>query len=998
MKIILSMAMAVIFSSLGAEVVMDFDFSSAGGKKSIQDRLGRFTCFSDNNTFFNEYHAVRSSYGSEFRIPAEQLTAFPKGFTIFTTFLHAPLPLAQNQIPIVVKGGLWNNIDFYYGLSNNMPVFFFGSGKQHFLGIRTIGNDYGNTWRYSDPDVTVHSRELLMFPAGKWIASAVSFDGKSLKIYRDGKLVLEKRCPAPEGLRLCRQNPIMLGSDRNEKGEPYSSSNSLIADFSIYNEVLPPETIAEYHKKKMENKLPGYVKLADCPHYYTGRLAGYDYDLSNRLPMTHRYVEEKLPGNRNVPVRKSALILDHGRYFIGVNGKPFYPIAGYPGIGWFGEQALRQSAEYVRDFAAADVNFQYVGTSNPSLIWKGDGKYDWTGLECSLKTIAGANPAVRIIAVLPCYLPEWFVRKYPEELEKYHSTRSKTSPLLTWTQTLIDSEIFLEKLQDYLRAQIAYLENSPYSENIVGYLVVGGDAGEFYWPASFTGGAGGYSSGTLRRFRVWLSKKYGSSEVLASAWDSPGTTLENAAIPTPEERFMRSPEIFLKKKAANVVDFRNYQTDVTAKTVSILLDTVYESSKGNKLVMMYGGYPILFAGKDSPHPSTRITETLMKNPKLSILMTPNDYVQRRGGDHGANINPYNGSARLNGKMLVSESDLRTHYYSINQFGRTLNESESCNVIARCFGYSLTRGGGLEYMAMAGNASYHSEPMMRQIRECAKTGEAALTADNSSIAEVAFFFDEKSLNMATNGIDHFMDDLSWGTYQNSLSMGAPSDFYLLSDINHPELPDYKLYVFINAFKVDPETENNILRKTRRNNATVLWCYAPGYLNGLETMRQLTGMNLIQENKPAFFTLTLPKEGHPLFRHSSDRYPTYHIAPSFFPDDPAVEVVAEANHRPALFLRKFKTWTSVYSLLPPSASLLNSLCHLSGVHVYTAPGDIFTANKSFLMLHTATAGDKIIQLPFKATMVDAMTGKAMESSQNRIMLPSLPAGVTKIFQLK
>lgn len=997
MKIILSIVMAAVFLSLGAEVVMDFDFSSAGGKKSIQDRLGKFTCFSDNNTFHNEFQSVRSSYGSEFRIPAEQLNAFPKGFTILMTFLHAPLPLAQSQIPLAVKGGLWNNIDFYYGLSNNIPVFFFGNGKNHFLGIRTIGHDYGETWRYTDPDITVHLPEMLKYPAGKWIVSAITFDGKSLKLYRDGKLVLGKKCAAPEELRLRGQNPITLGYDRNEKGESYSSSNLLIADFAVYDEALPPEKIAEYHQKKA-GVLPEPVRMETCSHYYTGRLAGYDYDLSNRLPMTKNYVQETLSKIQNIPVKKSALILAHGRYFIGVNGKTFYPIAGYPGVGWFGEQALRQSGEYVRDFAAAGVNFQYIGTSNPSLIWKDDGKYDWTGLNSSLKTITEANPAARIIAVIPCYLPEWFVRKYPGELEKYHSTRSNASPLLTWTQTLIDSEIFLGKLQDYLKAQVAYLENSPYSGNIVGYLIVGGDAGEFYWPASFTGGAGGYSNGTLRSFRSWLLKKYGTSEALASAWDRPGTTLESITVPTPEERFGRSPEIFLKKKAANVVDFRNYQTDATARTVSILVDTVYESSKGNKLVMMYGGYPILFAGKDSPHPSTRITETLMKNPNLSILMTPNDYVQRRGGEHGANINPYNGSARLNGKMLVSESDLRTHYYAINQFGRTRDEAETCNVIGRCFGYSLTRGGGLEYMAMAGNASYHSEPMMRYIRDCAKIGETALTADNSSVAEVAFFFDEKSLNWTTNGIDHFMDDLSWGTYQNSLSMGTPSDFYMLSDINHPKLPDYKLYVFINAFKVDPETENNLFRKTRRNNATVLWCYAPGYLNGIETMRRLTGMNLIEENKPFTFTLTPRKEGHPLFRDFPGKNPSYHIAPSFFPDDPHVEVAAEANHRPAVFLRKFKNWTSVYSLLPPNASLLNSLCRLSGVHVYSAPGDILTANKSFIMLHTASAGDKVIRFPFRTNITDAMTGEKIASNADQLILPSLSAGVTKILRLE
>lgn len=46
-------------------------------------------------------------------------------------------------------------------------------------------------------------------------------------------------------------------------------------------------------------------------------------------------------------------------------------------------------------------------------------------------------------------------------------------------------------------------------------------------------------------------------------------------------------------------------------------------------------------------------------------------------------------------------------------------------------------------------------------------------------------------------------------------GVPHDFYLLSDIGHRDMPDYKMYVFLNGFPVSPHLREAIRTKTRRN---------------------------------------------------------------------------------------------------------------------------------------------------------------------------------------
>ncbi len=73
--------------------------------------------------------------------------------------------------------------------------------------------------------------------------------------------------------------------------------------------------------------------------------------------------------------------------------------------------------------------------------------------------------------------------------------------------------------------------------------------------------------------------------------------------------------------------------------------------------------------------------------------------------------------------------------------------------------------------------------------------------------------------------------------------------LLSDIENPKLPDYKLYIFLNTFHVTPPQRAAIQAKLRKNGATALWVYAPGYIDGqkcdVTNMTALTGIKLAED---------------------------------------------------------------------------------------------------------------------------------------------------------
>ena len=61
-----------------------------------------------------------------------------------------------------------------------------------------------------------------------------------------------------------------------------------------------------------------------------------------------------------------------------------------------------------------------------------------------------------------------------------------------------------------------------------------------------------------------------------------------------------------------------------------------------------------------------------------------------------------------------------------------------------------------------------------------------------------------------------------------TIGAPHDIYLLQDLLEGKLPPYKLYIFLNAFRLDARRAASGWPTSCAATARwPLWMYAPGY---------------------------------------------------------------------------------------------------------------------------------------------------------------------------
>lgn len=390
----------------------------------------------------------------------------------------------------------------------------------------------------------------------------------------------------------------------------------------------------------------------------------------------------------------------------------------------------------------------------------------------------------------------------------------------------------------------------------------------------------------------------------------------------------------------------------------------------------------------------------MASADVDFLSAPTSYRTRRGGDPGTHISAYNGSMRLHGKLYWDEADNRTHLFPGLVHYRTETIRETLATLRRTVGYSLTRGTGLWYFLLAGNTTFHDQQIMADIAHMKAICDKAIKHDRSPAAEVAVFADEASMHLYDT--KHPMAEMLGIQLLDELARaGAPYDLYLLEDIANAALPDYRVYVFPNAFRQDARLHTAIKQKVQRNGATVLWTYAPGFANtaggDVARMAELTGIRIDCLPK-GIAACSLNETKHHPVTSALTTPPTcaFSLAPAFSVVDEQATVLARNEACAGLAVREFPEWRSVYSLLAPDRELLLGVYRYAGVHVYCDTFDTVGASQDYLMIHSASAGPKTLRLPQKCDVTELISGRAVGKGID-VIHETLPKGETRIYRL-
>lgn len=220
------------------------------------------------------------------------------------------------------------------------------------------------------------------------------------------------------------------------------------------------------------------------------------------------------------------------------------------------------------------------------------------------------------------------------------------------------------------------------------------------------------------------------------------------------------------------------------------------------------------------------------------------------------------------------------------------------------------------------------------------------------------------------------------------IGAPVDYYFHNDMARPDMPDYKLYVMLNQYYLTEEEREAIFAKARRNNAVVLWLYAPGFIDpGADTVMEpdniskTVGMTVKMLDRTFFPHFRVDPASHPALSLASatrrygviDRdvhsniwisptvlHPTF-ANPGFYVDDDGAQALGRycSVGLTAMAMTEKNGFRSLYCGAQLIRSdLLASIAAYAGCHLYLHGDDVLYANESFVALHASSDGVKRI----------------------------------------
>ena len=667
-----------------------------------------------------------------------------------------------------------------------------------------------------------------------------------------------------------------------------------------------------------------------------------------------------------------------------IPGSSFVPLMNVPGVF---ESQIR---------LAAEVGVDMVSFSLPMPWPKPGEEADWRPVELRCRRILEANPKALLLPRLGMEPPAWWKQAHPDHLMVWEDGPRKRGVAPA-------SAIYREEAAARLRAVVEHLE-ATFPDNMVGYHPCGHNTGEWFYQDTWRGTFDGYSPATLSAWRDWLRQRYGTEAALRAAWQRAEATFADVAAPSPERR-RAAPAGILRDPATeqDIVDFALFQQEAMADCVCVLAKAVREGSKGRKLSVFFFGYVFEFApASRGPSASGHYgLRRVLDCPDIDILCSPISYFDRGLGQSAPSMTATE-SVALAGKLWLNEDDTATYLSS----GTFPGHQQKVDTLAktnaqllRNVGQAACRNLATWWMDLGAAGWFDDAGMWAEMKRLEAIDLSLLDPPVPFRPEVALVNDARSMCQVATGGAAVTRPLVYEGRGPLARMGAPFGQYLLDDVLAGRV-DAKLYVVLNAW-VLTAAERAQLRERLRGK-TVVWCYAPGYHDGvlpsIAAMRGLTGQVLAPFAEGTIPQATATAEGRQAgleeapFGGDKAVFPLFHA-----PEAPAAHVLARyGTGEAAVTWAEDNGGTSVFCGVPRlTPGLLRFAARKAGVHLLTESGCVLYANGPFVVLHGTADGDVRMDVGVARPVADALTGERVGQGP-QVSLP-LGFGETRILRV-
>jgi beta-galactosidase len=703
-----------------------------------------------------------------------------------------------------------------------------------------------------------------------------------------------------------------------------------------------------------------------------------------------------------------------------IDGKESFP-GFYLGAAWKGTNSQ------IKDFDKAGVHVYLIpyvlgrGLYGDFGVWSGKDKTDFSELDDMMWRVLRADPHGYIMFYL-CTdpYPQWGA-EHPNDVVTDQDGNKVIVDMhfLRWggEPKVVPGKAYVERYgYSYVSSDLRtdtekvlsefdqHIKNSLPGKAVIGYHVIGGNDGQmFAWGDFGSDHLSDYSQASLFAFRNWLKVKYTTNSNLQNAWHQPDVTFETAQVPSAKRRL--GTAFFLNPDTdQDIADYNRFHSEGIVDTLDDYAKTLRQSH-GSPIIL--GTY---YSGPNSAVASHMATGYLLKNGMYNYVTSVLTYgAIRWPGGAGEAFQAWE-SLLLHSTFGLSEEDFRSwktrpgtpeSNYSV---ARVETAAESNAMIRRDNGRMLAYGQGNWWYDMSGGW-FNDPSIMKAVKESADAYKLDLNANDFPRADVAVFSDERSIDYINpkNAPNTRYQNLRAQILQFN-SSGVPFHNYLQSDVADPKLPDYKLYIFLDAYHLN-QAEWDAIQKLRSDGKTICFVNAPGVVSqdllnvksAAAAIEKITGIHVTDNGEQNVALEPAPKstfEGGDLISYGNITAPTFAV------DDANAQILADysTGHKPAVAMRDFGSWKSVFfGGIGMDAFFFNALAHQAGAWVAAPAGNAVYTNQHFPTIHAMYPGEKTVQLLQPSKVTDLADGKVLSSKTSTLHL-NMQRGETRWFYLQ
>ena len=751
----------------------------------------------------------------------------------------------------------------------------------------------------------------------------------------------------------------------------------------------------------------------------------------------------------------------NGRPTITVNGVSYPPMMATIRTRW--EREIRFDKDYFTNLGKAGIRIFFLICDTVDLYPESFELFDKEA-----RALLDAIPDAYIIPRIGMHPTNEWIEKNPDECVRYSDGESPACHLFSESYETdlphhysLASQKWREERSEALVKTLEAIKALPYSDRIIGYFLAAGGTSEWYYMLPVTDDKNkrtlGYSEAFRREFSKYLTEKYGTDENLRAHWKNPTATLENPPIPEyekhyfvsridtdaniPKERmYSNNPPPKPPKNGYNYGSFPDFEvaTDVydfyrawniaTAEAVTHFAKVIKSFDPEYLVGAFYGSQGCINHVQSS---STGGNVKVLNDESIDFLAAPGVYEWRRAGGCTGQREVQD-SFTLHNKIYIVEDDCRTH--AENEYFADMYEiydmTDSLNVMKREFGRTLCEDVQAWWIDQhIGGGRYKFSEIYELIKRQQEIAKEAYEAGRKKNSEIAVIIDEES--MQASSLHTTRDTVELFRNYEMARVGAPIDQYYHNDMKDPNMPSYKLYVFLNVFVLTPEERKEIQEKLRRDRAVALWVYTAGAVDptkidekfSAKNIELLTGIKCkIEDNKHDSAYRWNGKE-HKMSTRLDKRAvygkfsrkrvlnlvtqrfnPTYqydtYMYPTVYADDENAEILAYflTTGIPAVAIKECGDFTSIlHSAKFLSADVVREAARFAGCHIYNEDDDTLYANENYLCIHSSESKRKHLKFPRPVTLHEVYENKTYAVGIKEVEFDAY-LGETKMFKLE